>query len=533
MDQQDWSLKSAAPTTTRRAAAPRAKLGRPAATGPKTNATATPEPGGDPASSHMSDRIRRAYPASASPPTEVTPVIPVGLLTVPRRHQIAGFEFAISRFASGRRGLLLAMSMGTGKSLLGIMLMLALAAATVLIVCPLHVVQVWITEFQRHLGIPVIIAALDGPAGTIAERCAFAEEQMRLARAHGVPCVLIVNFEAVWREPFASWVLGQSWDVTVADEAHRIKAPGSRVSLFFRLLRHRSKYRIALTGTPLAQGPLDAYAIFRFLDTSIFGTSFIAFRSRFAVMGGFQGRQIISFQNLDELNRLMSQATFTAPKSVLDLPSETSVTYGCELGREARRIYRDLEKNLIAQVRDNVINATNALVLLLRLQQVANGVVRLDDGSERRIDGAKLRLLTETLRDIGTGEPVVVFCRFRQDLDAVHMACQELGYGCLELSGGRNELRRWQGGGAQVLAVQIQSGGTGIDLTRARYDVFFSLGFSLAEFEQAKARTHRPGQSRPVEHIRLIVRDTVDEKIMRALEQRAEVVNAILAEIRG
>ena len=155
-----------------------------------------------------------------------------------------------------------------------------------------------------------------------------------------------------------------------------------------------------------------------------------------------------------------------------------------------------------------------------------------DDCIVHRIDSAKLRLLADTLEDIGADEPVVVFCRFHADLDAVHEASVRLGLRSLELSGRRDELKQWQATEAQVLAVQISAGGIGVDLTRARYSIYYSLSFSLGEYDQALARVHRPGQTRPVEHIHLVARNTVDVKIMRALEKRAEVVGSILAEIK-
>ena len=79
----------------------------------------------------------------------------------------------------------------------------------------------------------------------------------------------------------------------------------------------------------------------------------------------------------------------------------------------------------------------------------------------------------------------------------IHEACAGLGIHSLELSGRRDELKRWQDGGAQVLAVQISAGGIGVDLTRARYSIYYSLSFSLGEYDQALSRVHRPGQTRP------------------------------------
>jgi SNF2 family DNA or RNA helicase len=278
---------------------------------------------------------------------------------------------------------------------------------------------------------------------------------------------------------------------------------------------------------------MDIFGIFRAIDILIFGPSFSAFRQKYAVMGGYQRKQIVEFQRLDELERLMSRVTFRVGKEVLDLPPETDVTYHCELGAEARRVYDDLEEDFVALVRDGVVTAANAMVKILRLQQVCGGIAKTDEGVEHRIDDAKQKLLADTLEDIGPGEPVVVFCWFHLDLDAVHEAARSQEFTSMELSGRKDELKQWQDGKAQVLAVQIQAGGEGVDFTRARYSIFYSVGYSLGKYEQARARTHRPGQTNPVEHIHLIARNTVDVKIMRALAKRAEVVESILAEIQN
>ena len=76
----------------------------------------------------------------------------------------------------------------------------------------------------------------------------------------------------------------------------------------------------------MPHGPMDVYAVFRFLEVTIFGPSFSAFRQKYAVMGGYQRKQITGFQKLDELERLMSRITFRVGKEVLDLPPETSTS---------------------------------------------------------------------------------------------------------------------------------------------------------------------------------------------------------------
>jgi SNF2 family DNA or RNA helicase len=466
-------------------------------------------------------------------PPEPDVVVPEGMITRPWRHQKTAFRFCTDRFAKGLRGILLAMGMGTGKSLVACMLVLALLARRVLIACPLRVVPVWLTQFERHVGIPLIIVGLDEDVGSVAKKKDMAAEKMRLAQALGQPFIVVVNYDSAWREPFASWAEKVQWDIVIADEAHRIKSPGGKASLFFKRMRLRAAHRIALTGTPMPHGPMDVYAVFRYLDVTLFGPSFSAFRAKYAVMGGYQRKQITGFQNLEQLEGLMSKVTFKVGDEVLDLPPATDVTYHCALTGEAARIYHDLEEDFVARVKDGTVTAANAMVKLLRLQQVTGGCVPTDDHTIHRIDSSKQRLLADTLEDIGQDEPVVVFCRFTADLLAVHEACEGMDLTSMELSGKRDELKRWQDGEAQVLAVQIDAGAEGVDFTRARYSIFYSVGYSLGKYDQARKRTHRPGQVKPVTHIHLVARSTVDVKIMRALEKRADIVNAILAEIKN
>jgi SNF2 family DNA or RNA helicase len=356
---------------------------------------------------------------------------------------------------------------------------------------------------------------------------------MKLAQVLGRPFIAVVNYDSACRDPFSSWAEKVQLDLVIADEAHRIKSPSGKASLFFKRLRLRAAYRVALTGTPMPHGPMDIYAIFRFLDVTIFGPSFTAFRTKYAVMGGYQRKQITGFQNLDQLETQMSRITFKVGDEVLDLPPATDVTYHCVLTGEAARIYKDLEEDFVARVKDGTVTAANAMVKLLRLQQITGGCVPTDDHTIHRIDSAKQRLLADVLEDIGKDEPVVVFGRFTADLMAVHEACEGMGLSSMELSGKRDELKRWQDGEAQVLAVQIDAGSEGVDFTRARYSIFYSVGYSLGRYDQARKRTHRPGQTKPVTHIHLIARGTVDVKVMRALEKRADIVNAILAEIKN
>lgn len=443
-------------------------------------------------------------------------------------HQKQAFWFARELPAC-----LIAAEMGTGKSKIAVDLLVNRQVSATLILCPKSVVSVWPREFDRHAAVPVAVSSLDD--GAIADRFRTLEQARALAAVRQQPFVAVLNYEAAWR---MEGLLNLDWEAVVLDESHKIKAPGGKAALFCSRLGDRVPFRLCLTGTPLPHSPLDAYAQYRFLDKGIFGTSFVAFRSRYARMGGYGNHQVIGWQNQDELHQKMYSIAFRVQaKDVLDLPEVLDETRTCRLSTYAMGLYRELKTDFVAGLGDGTITASNALTRLLRLQQLTSGWAKPDRriNSEEasppiQVDQAKQELLADLLDDLASTEPIVVFCRFHHDLDAVHTVTEALGRVSLELSGRRNDLAAWQTpDGPPILAVQIQSGGVGIDLTRAAYTVFYSLGFSLGEYLQARARTHRPGQTRTTRYFHLLAERTVDAQVYRALQDRQDVIESILA----
>jgi len=182
-------------------------------------------------------------------------------------------------------------------------------------------------------------------------------------------------------------------------------------------------------------------------------------------------------------------------------------------------------------------------VRLLRLQQATSGHAVLDatddDPDERHVvevGTEKRDLLADTIEDLPAGERVVVFCRFTHDLDNVRSVAEAQGRAYGELSGRRRDALAddaTMADGVEVVGVQIQSGGVGIDFTAARYCVFYSVGFSLGDYDQALARVHRPGQEHPVTYYHLTCEGTIDEIVYEALRQRKDLVEYVLGLGRG
>lgn len=418
--------------------------------------------------------------------------------------------------------------MGTGKTRAAIEAMVADGCQRVLVLCPSKVVSVWPREFEKYAPEHFCVVALD--RGTATDRARTAQLALFNGSARGDRVVIVVNYEACWRTSMRKVLLGFEWDLVVADESHRIKAPGGKASTMAGLLTRRSRKRLAMTGTPMPHSPLDVYGQYRFLDPTIFGTSYAAFRNRYARMGGQSGEEVQEWRDLDELQRKFYSIALPNIQAgdVLDLPEIHVFDRVCTLEPSARRVYEQLAHDFESDLTEGKVTAANVLTRLMRLGQVASGTIKTDAGEPVPVSQAKESLMEEVLDEIAHDEPVVVFCRFRSDLAAVHRVAAAAHRTSKELSGSRNELLEWQEGQGSVLAVQIQSGGVGIDLTRARYAVYYSVNYSMGDYDQSAKREHRPGQTRTCFAIHLIAEDTIDRDIYTALRERRDLVNSVL-----
>ena len=449
------------------------------------------------------------------------------LVTTPWPHQIRGAD----RIAA-QAGTLLAWEMGAGKSLAVVAHVDRERPKRVLILCPKSVIGVWPDEFDRHSTGHARVLAADMTGGL---RKYDAVAPALAARA---PVVVVTNHEAAWRDPLAKLLMSTAWDLVVVDESHRAKSPGGRFSRWLSRLRPKAHRRVALTGTPAPHDPvLDVYAQYRFLDPSIFGTNFTAHRARYCVMGGYavNGRpvQVVGYQRREEFaERYHSIADTVAIEDVLpDLPDEIHVERYAVLPVRARRIYDDMEGDLVAELENGTVTAANAMVKVGKLQQIAAGAVRDAEGVSHEIHTAKADVLAEILADLAPSEPVAVFCVFRHSLELVVEVAKAAKRPVDELHGRANTVgTRWAPEPGAVAAIQYQSGGIGIDLTACRYVVVLDQTFRLGDHLQMIRRALRPGQEHHVTYLHLIARDTVDGRIRRALARRQDVIETILAE---
>ena len=223
----------------------------------------------------------------------------------------------------------------------------------------------------------------------------------------------------------------------------------------------------------------------------------------------------------------------------LDLPDTMDIVRLVELEPAARRTYRDLVRDSYAELGDGAVTATNILTRLMRLSQLTGGFIGNDDDPKpRQISRAKLAALEDIIDQAAAeGKKLVVIARFVPEIKAITALLEKMGiaYSCV-MGGVKDrdaQVAAFQNDPAvSVFVGQIATAGLGITLTAASTLVFYSLDYSMSNFEQAKARIHRVGQGEKCTYIYLTTWGTVDEKVLRALREKADLARLLVDDYR-
>jgi len=437
--------------------------------------------------------------------------------------------------------------MGTGKTKVMIDLIQSRGFKRVLVVAPNKACEVWEEQIGIH--------------GVEGKFCVFRLNKLSVDKSiekldsipkigkifpFGPTLVFIINYEKVWRQGIDTRLLKKSFglDCVICDESHRIKTPRSKCSMYLARLGKIVPHRYLVTGTPLAENPTDVFAQYKFLDPSIFGTNLGAFRDEYEVldveMTARIGHRILDkenpYKNLDKLHAKMFSCAFYI-KSSVELPAQTDIEYKFQMPARTEKLYHEVFKEKVAELNGLWLSSDNVLTTVLRLQQITSGYAAVEDidTKEKKIlnvDSARRDALRDLLEQFPAGEPVVVFARFTKDIKNIHKACKELGLTSSEVSGKRDTLKEWKSGKTQVLAVQYTAGSESIDLTRARYCIYYSMTQRLALYEQSRKRIHRPGQTKPVVYYHMIETMkkgiTIDNKMYNALKNKQDIVKFVM-----
>lgn len=450
-------------------------------------------------------------------------------------HQVRAYNFALNLVNKGSKGIAYLMDMGTGKTITSIALVGSLLEQSkfhnLLIVCPKSIVGVWQEEFQKFADYRYALTVLDGSL----EKKKSAFKYMTGTALQ----VIVVNYESCWRleSEIAKW----KPDMIICDESSKIKNPTTSQSKALHRLGANSKLNLILTGTPITNNPLDFFSQYKFLDEQILGSSFYLFRNRYAVMGGYQNRLVVGYRHLAELVEKVHKIAYRIKiEDAVDLPPFIDETRTITLEPKAQAMYKMIAEDCYAELNNETdVTARNILTQLLRLSQVTGGYIRNDNNNDAlQVSSAKMDALEDIVDTcVEEGRKVVVFARFVPEIEAIARMLQKKGIGYSLIYGATKDraeqVKKFQEDPeTKVFVGQLQTTGMGLTLTAANVAVFYSLDFSYANYEQSRARIHRIGQKEKCLYIHLVCKNTVDEKVMKALQKKGDIAKLMVDDWR-
>lgn len=429
-----------------------------------------------------------------------------------------------------------------------------------IIICPKNVRTNWVREFERFATVEGEINVIKG--GKMSRR-----GQLIEAWENKQDCkysVVVMSYATMMRD--IDDLVCYPWDLAVADEAHNLARPETKQSKAALMLRDCSACRMPLTGTPMANTPLDLYMLFEFMGKGWSGfQSWKTFKDFYGVYDSPDGdsyRKLVAIQNLPFMKERLSRTSFIIRKeeALPDLPAKVYDTSEVEMSPRQEEIYNKIATELAYEIEDELDSSNNqavtinsVLTKLLRLAQIASGYVVWDEvlnhntmevlkpksieffNPDLKLDG-----LMELLQGKTPDEKTIVWSAFVPCIKMISERFTREGLQHVVFYGKTSDEERViaehefnYNPDCRLLVGNPAAGGTGLNLlgypphagegvtTNCNHHIYYACDWSFIKRDQSEARSHRKGTRVPVRITDLVVPDTLDEEIrIRVLKKK-------------
>lgn len=394
----------------------------------------------------------------------------------------------------------------------------------VLVIAPLSVAEkTWTDEIEKwdHLQHLTFSKILGKP-------------QERLAALNKKADVYLINRENV------EWLVNhykRDWPfkTVIIDELSSFKSNSAKRFKALRKVRPFMERVIGLTGTPSPNSLLDLWPQIYLLDQGErLGKSITSYRNKYFIPAQKNGHIVYSWQLAPGAEEAIYEkigdiCVSMKAKDYLNLPPRTNNIVNVELGPSDWRKYKELEREYVLSLEDSDVVASNAATLSNKLLQLSNGCIYDENDEPIEIHQKKLEALERIIED-SQGQPVLVFYQYKHDLSRILKQFKQAKK--LDVKDG--DIKKWNAGEIPLLLAHPQSAGHGLNLQAGGHIiVWFGLTWSLEYYQQANARLDRQGQTAPVIVHHLVTKDTIDEQVIKALENKEVGQEALMAAVKA
>jgi SNF2 family DNA or RNA helicase len=448
--------------------------------------------------------------------------------------------------------------MGTGKTFATIHLAFARYEAglidALMIICPSTLRKTWEKELKKYATGPYDFRIHDAKDKRHGQFC---------RPSTGGPLrILAVSAEGLGvSEGLYDSACGfmQGRVMVVADESSRFKNPEAKRTQRAIQLGAAATFRLILNGTPIALGIQDLWSQYEFLDPNIIGSGdYWAFKTRYIVMGGYENKQIVGVQHVDELMTAIVPYTCEVGKDVLNLPPKVPVQWDIQLTPEQRWLLRIIVKGADGDPNAPLIKVTNTLEKMLRCRQVIGGWLPRAEVKFVEVDGIdqevwetklepleknpKLDYLMDRIEENFAGTKVIIWTEFTHEIEAIRDALAtkfggdsvECYYGKTKMEDrSRIEDRYCNDPRMRFFIGNPVAAGLGLTLISGENDLmaYYSGTNAYINRAQSEDRSHRIGQENTVTVVDLIAEGSYDEVIKASIDAKMDVEEYVMTKI--
>ena len=341
---------------------------------------------------------------------------------------------------------------------------------------------------------------------------------------------VITNIETIRDDRIVKAILNgpNNFDMIVLDEAHVCKNSTSQQGENLLKL-NKATYRIPATGTLLLNSPLDTFVLLKWIDAD--RSTKTNFENYYCVYGGLFGKDFMGFRNLDTLRAQLDLYSLRRRKDLLNLPPKTVIDEYVDMSDAQKKFYRDIENGIVDEVDKVTLKPDIVLGMILRLRQATACPSILTTSN---VPSAKLDRCCDLCDQIiADGNKVVIFSTFKQTVDELARRLYAyhpvIGTGDTPDDVISENIDKFQNESEnKVFLGTWQRCGTGITLNAATYMIFIDTPWTDGAFQQACDRIHRIGSNRPVFIYNLICSNSVDEKVLEIVQDKAALSDFIV-----
>ena len=431
---------------------------------------------------------------------------------------------------------ILNLEMGTGKSMISLLTMkkrmeLGQIKRCLIIPCVASLKYNWQEEIRKHLGEESLVL---GSRRNRKGRWSVKSNAEKLADLENLPQGskwLITNVESFRdkniKEAVKKLIKKGEIDALIIDEVHKLVSPRAQQTKAILSLAPLIPYTLLLTGTILLNRPTDLFVPLKLIDAET--KSFTVFKNFYCVMGGYGGYQVVGYKHLDELQHRLSEVSVRVRKEdVLDLPDKLFVEEYLEMENKQTKIYQQVLESIVADI-DKVVLNPNPLAQMIRLRQATADTSILSDSVAESVKFDRAESLIEDI--VANGDSVLVFSNWSEVIDNFEARLTDK-FSVAKITGKATDVEaqkeKFNEDDCHILLMTTKAGGTGHTFNKATYIIFLDEPWTSADLQQAVARCHRIGQTKPVTIYTLMCKDTIDEYIHRIVKRKGALGDSIV-----